>query len=53
MPQVAIVLTERDRAAIVEDVLEGYISREKAAEDYGFEESWIAQYAPEDAAAAE
>ena len=43
---------KRDRAAIVEDVLEGYISRKKAAEDYSFEESWIAKYAPEDAAAA-
>jgi hypothetical protein len=37
----------------VEDVLEGYISREKAAEDYGFEESWIAKYAPGEVAAAE
>ena len=44
---------KRDRAAIVEDVLEGYISRQKATEDYGFKESWIAKYAPEDAAAAE
>ncbi|HIF10359.1 MAG TPA: hydantoinase B/oxoprolinase family protein, partial [Sneathiellales bacterium] len=44
---------KRDHAAIVEDVLEGYISREKAAEDYGFEESWIAKYAPGEVAAAE
>ena len=44
---------KRDRAAIVEDVLEGYISRQKATEDYGFKESWIAEYAPEESTAAE
>jgi len=32
---------KRDRKAIVTDVLEGYISREAAARDYGFQESWI------------
>ena len=31
--------TKRDKRAIVVDVLEGYVSAEKAAEDYGFEES--------------
>jgi len=35
---------KRDRRSIVNDVLEGYISREAAARDYGFQESWIAEY---------
>ena len=40
--------SNRDPKAVVEDVLEGYISREKAAEDYGFQENWIAEHAPEE-----
>ena len=40
--------SKRDKHAVVSDVLEGYISRAKAAEDYGFEESWIEKYAPGD-----
>jgi N-methylhydantoinase B/oxoprolinase/acetone carboxylase alpha subunit len=35
---------KRDPRAVVEDVLEGYITRERAAADYGFEESWIERY---------
>jgi N-methylhydantoinase B len=34
----------RDRMTVVEDVLEGYISRERAAQDYGFDEKWIAEF---------
>jgi N-methylhydantoinase B/oxoprolinase/acetone carboxylase alpha subunit len=34
----------RDRMAVVEDVLEGYISHEHAAKAYGFEESWLAEF---------
>ena len=45
---------KRDRRLIVDDVVEGFISRKKAKEDYGFEERWIAAYggdAPSDKAA--
>jgi 5-oxoprolinase (ATP-hydrolysing)/N-methylhydantoinase B len=35
----------RDRGAVVEDVREGYISREAAARHYGFEEAWLALHA--------
>ena len=35
---------ERDPRAVVEDVLEGYVSAEAAARDYGFEASWVARY---------
>ena len=34
----------RDRMTVVEDVLEGYISRDRARQDYGFEEKWIAEF---------
>jgi len=36
--------SNRDRARVVEDVLEGYISREAAAELYGFQESWLDEF---------
>ena len=42
---------KRDKRAVVADVLEGYVSAEKAAQDYGFEESWIEEYAPGEGAA--
>ena len=29
---------------VVEDVLEGYVSAEAAARDYGYEPSWVARY---------
>ena len=35
---------ERDPRAVVEDVLEGYVSAEAAARDYGYEPGWIARY---------
>lgn len=34
----------RERRQVVEDLLEGYISPEKAASDYGFEVSWLDQF---------
>ncbi len=45
--------SHRDPKAVVEDVLEGYISRKKATEDYGFEENWIAKHAPEELSSSE
>jgi len=33
--------SERDRAQIIEDVREGYVSREQAKAQYGFDESWL------------
>ena len=35
---------ERDPRAVVEDVLEGYVSTQAAARDYGYEASWIARH---------
>ncbi len=45
---------KRDRRAIVDDVVDGFISREKAKADYGFDDRWVAAYggdAPSDKAA--
>jgi len=36
--------SQRERKRIVEDVLEGYVTREAAAKAYGFEESWIGEF---------
>lgn len=35
---------KRDRARVVEDVLEGFISREAAAKYYGFRDSWLEEF---------
>ena len=35
---------KRDPRAVVEDVLEGFISPERANYDYGYEENWVDQY---------
>ena len=35
---------KRDPRAVVEDILEGYISVEQAKTDYGYDESWNEKY---------
>lgn len=35
---------QRERVRVVEDVLEGFVSRETAARDYGFDEGWIEEF---------
>tara|TARA_Y100001970_G_scaffold267935_1_gene358577 strand:+ start:38360 stop:40108 length:1749 start_codon:yes stop_codon:yes gene_type:complete len=35
---------QRNRSSVVEDVIEEFISADKAKDDYGYEESWIDEY---------
>lgn len=37
-------VAEREKVMVVEDVLNGFITRQTAADQYGFEESWIDEF---------